>query len=70
MYYFAVTPTPVSRYTREFATSTGHITRMLIVRHMQVNPSLHARICYLACDLYCTSADSTDLKVNFWTLDT
>ena len=41
--------------TRKSSTaSTRHITCALITRHTRVNPSLHAQICYLTCDLYCT----------------
>ena len=52
VYYFAVAPTPTSRYTREYPP-----------HHTRVNPSLHARICYLACDLYCTYLIITDLAI-------
>ena len=41
VYYFAVAPTPASRYTREFTASTRPVARVLIARHMRVNPSLH-----------------------------
>ena len=58
VYYFAVVPTPVSCYTRESTASTCHITRVLITRHTQLIPLLHAWICYLTCDLDVNMAKS------------
>ena len=41
--------------------ATSHV---LIAHHTQVNPSLHVRICYLTCDLYCnTSARFQEIAV-------
>ena len=42
VYYFAVAPTPASRYTREFTAITRLVAHVLIARHTRVNPSLHA----------------------------
>ena len=58
VYYFVVVPTPVSCYTRESTASTCHITRVLITRHTQLIPLLHAWICYLTCDLDVNMAKS------------
>ena len=64
VYYLSVAPTLESHYTCEFTTSTCHITHVLIAHHAQVNPSLHVRICYLTCDLYCnTSARFQEIAV-------
>ena len=42
VYYFAVVPTPASRYTPESTASTCLITRVLITHHMRVDYSSHA----------------------------
>ena len=49
------TNTRESLHTCEFTASTRLVAHMFIACHMQVNPLLHAWICYLACDLYCIS---------------
>ena len=41
VYYFAVVPTPASRYTPESTASTRLITHVLITHHMRVDYSSH-----------------------------